>query len=57
MYDSTSVKKYILENGVDATISTLLNPELSTDEKNSLAERGFFPGGFLNISLIYSLAQ
>ena len=57
MYNVEAVRRFISKNGIDKTVSLLTSPDLPNDIKNTLSHYGFFPGGFLNMSLIYSLAN
>ncbi len=55
MYDVNAVKRMISKNGIDYTI-LVLSGDLSEETKSQLTDAKLIVGGYLNLSLIYSLA-
>lgn len=55
MYDLNAVKRMISKNGIDYAIS-VLSGDLSEEIKSQLTDVGLLVGGYLNLTLLYSLA-
>ncbi len=55
MYDINAIRRFISKKGIDNAIS-YLSGDLDNNLKKELTKCHLFVDGYLNISLIYSLA-
>ena len=56
MYDLNALARKIRKDGIDKTIDFLLSDNLSNTIKEQLVDLKVFVNGYLNLSLLYSLA-
>ena len=56
MYDLEAVKRRIEKEGLDSVIKDLSSSNLSGEIFDGLESSNIFVGGYLNLSLLYSLA-